>query len=123
MTGINTDLLLRITQTLTHAGPPEKTERRRAATQTTANASRRTGARAAQLREIIQARVTRLPDVPNDEQLLVIAIQETLVLEFGSGISLHPRFDEVVGRVRATLAGAADTRQLLGLELPRKARD
>lgn len=123
MTGINADLLLRITQTLTHAGAVEKTERRRTATQTAHGASRRTGARAAQLRGIIEARLARMPEAPDNDQLLVIAIQETLALEFGSGISLHPRFDEVVERVRATLAGAADTRQLLGLELPRNVRD
>jgi len=121
MTGIDTDLLLRVTQALRHAGPVEQTERRRAATPA-ANASRRTGARAAQLREIIQARLARMPEAPGNDALLVIAIQETLALEFGAGISLHPRFGEVVERLRDTLAGAADTRRLLGLELPPTSR-
>jgi hypothetical protein len=107
MTRVDADLLFRITQALRSTGPAEKTERRSASSTTATTASRRKGTRANQLREILDARIRQLDATEplTDDDVLVMAIQETLVLEFGSEIALHPRFNDVVERVRATLSG------------------
>ena len=51
----------------------------------------------------------------SDEDLLLMAVQETLALQFGADIASHPAFDDVTRKIRDTLAGTSEFRQLLPL--------
>lgn len=114
MTRIESDLSARITQALRQAGQAARSELRGSTSATPA--ARSAPGRGAQLKAALAARVAGLAraEALSDDEMLVMAIQETLVLEFGHDVAQHPKFNAVVERIRGTLSGIADTRALLG---------
>lgn len=116
MTRIGNDFPARISQALRGASALARVEFGEGTRPATPPASPRGKTATAELRAVLAARLSRVAnaDALTDDELLTMAIQETLALEFGHGISLHPRFGEVVQRIRVTLSGVADVRALLG---------
>lgn len=114
MTRIQADLPAHIAQALRQAGLAARTELRGSTSPVPAGTP--VQSRTVQLRAVLAARISRLanPGSLSDDEILVMAIQETLALEFGHDVAQHPKFSDVVERIRGTLSGIADTRALLG---------
>lgn len=118
MTRIGNDFPARISQALRSARATARVELGEGTPPATPPAPPRGKTATAELRAVLAARLAQIAntDALTDDELLTMAIQETLVMEFGHGISLHPKFASVVQRVQATLSGVADMRRLLGIK-------
>lgn len=115
MTRIDPALLVALTSALQTPAHAEQKRRARPADDKTANARRPEGNRTGQLTQLLQQRVQQLKanGALSDEDVLTMAIQETLALEFGEDIAAHPRFRDVTEKIRSTLLSVPEFQQLL----------
>lgn len=124
MTRIDPALLVALTSALQTPVNTEKTRRTKTDTgKASAGERRPEGSRSEQLTQLLQQRVRQLKEKGSlsDEDILTIAVQETLALAFGEEIAAHPRFREVTEKIRRTLVDVPEFRDLLPL-LGQKAR-
>src|SRR3989338_4127131 len=111
MTQIDPALLLSLTSALQTPVRTDQQRRQQAAGK--AGTDRRPeGSRSEQLVQLMRQRVQQLKETRtlSDEDLLMIAVQETLALEFGEDIAAHPRFMDVTRKIHKTLASEPEFR-------------
>lgn len=124
MTRIDPALLVALTSALQTPVNTERNRTRKAETGRAAEGRRFEGTRSEQLTQALRQRVHQLKEKGDlsDEDILTMAIQETLALEFGDDIAAHPHFRDVTEKIRHVLIDVPEFRELLPI-LGRKARE